>query len=1011
MNLDFELDENLKDVLAENTAQTVYKRLAKQANEAGKFRRRWIWELLQNAHDAADPSCGVNIRIVLDKNRLMFAHDGRPFSQRNIIHLIFHGTTKHGDQDAVGQFGTGFIATHVLSNIVDVTGVLESGHAFQFTLDRGGRDAEELKASMDRSWKAFRKSLDANGHHNQRTTTFSYPAKEEMVDSILQSIADLKRNAALVLAFNERIASIAIDGPNLKYSVRRSNAADKPADIDGCSFLTFTESDENGTEKSLQLLLVADEDVAVATRMATNGDKWSLADTSGVPRLFLAFPLTGSESFPLPAVVNSRHFIPHEDRDRLYLKDNSPDIIANRTRIEAACDKIRTIAELSASQSWRDGYLLAVLPVLQGSDWIDEIWLRHVVQTKLIAALRSIALLHSVGGALVAPREGLIPVPCGQLTAEELWDLAVVWKPMCDKLPDKEERTAWSTTLCAWDTYFTGTVDPFPERLTLERLCKSVQEAGSLIRIQTNLGVGTDAKTWMKQLLQAVFKAGKGTLLDEISLLLDQAGGLQRRKVAKVDSGIDPDLKSIADSIGLGLRSTLLDKSMEFPELLNLLTQRTTDDVVKDVVQYLHTGRSKLAASENLRSGSFAFLAWLVRNRQIGLLEGYPVITRATGDHADYVQALSAKAATNQNRLLAPASLWPVPARGAIELFPQNVVLADEYLHSLQAEDWAEIAKSGYIQLHPLHQTTQHIEDFLPDQPLPNADGKSNHRSTKPVNVSAIAYLEGRGGVLERVRSSPARAALLIRFLLDYVLPNDSEAFKSHDTICQCANRHKYYGAGWLEPIWRLQWIKLGEGKTSRINAEALASVVKNDAKLLAAIQSAPAKAMLNALHVSVADLLIRAVSESEEKQIELIGSVALMSEAMGKDSGKLRLVAEEFAASPKFFQEIEQRREHRLRTARNQQIGAAVEEALKVALAAHGLRVTPTGVGSDCEVECDYVVNGQEVQLDLQRDNQSCLVEIKSTSSNIVKMTPKQAETAATHGSRFTLCVVPNGP
>ena len=79
---------------------------------------------------------------------------------KEIAHLIYHGSTKIEDFEDIGQFGSGFLATHLLSKIIRVAGRLEDSSGFDFPLDRAGGTAEELREAMDRSWAAFEQSVE-----------------------------------------------------------------------------------------------------------------------------------------------------------------------------------------------------------------------------------------------------------------------------------------------------------------------------------------------------------------------------------------------------------------------------------------------------------------------------------------------------------------------------------------------------------------------------------------------------------------------------------------------------------------------------------------------------------------------------------------------------------------------------------------------------------------------------------------------------------------------------------
>ena len=93
--------------------------------------KRWIWELCQNAKDVSNDTGKVKICIGFDKinKSVVFKHNGRPFTMANIMSLINQSSSKdrynEGERQS-GKFGTGFITTHLLSEIVNVSGFLET---------------------------------------------------------------------------------------------------------------------------------------------------------------------------------------------------------------------------------------------------------------------------------------------------------------------------------------------------------------------------------------------------------------------------------------------------------------------------------------------------------------------------------------------------------------------------------------------------------------------------------------------------------------------------------------------------------------------------------------------------------------------------------------------------------------------------------------------------------------------------------------------------------------------
>ncbi len=179
----FTLTDKLKSerdrVLVENTAQAVFKHLNHIEQYRTTIGLRWVWELLQNARDSAR-TCGVRIRIRLSESELRFEHDGKPFSYEEITHLVYHGSTKFEDFESIGQFGSGFLSTHLLSRMVRVGGCLEDSSKFDFLLDRTGETVNDLRLAMDRSWRALEQSAQHSASAQLSTNTyFVYKVSEQ----------------------------------------------------------------------------------------------------------------------------------------------------------------------------------------------------------------------------------------------------------------------------------------------------------------------------------------------------------------------------------------------------------------------------------------------------------------------------------------------------------------------------------------------------------------------------------------------------------------------------------------------------------------------------------------------------------------------------------------------------------------------------------------------------------------------------------------------------------------
>jgi hypothetical protein len=176
MSFDEEFKEAERRALVENTAQDVFNILKDLESQASLHASRWIWELLQNARDAAPLPSLLHVRASFTPTEVSFQHNGVAFTMDQVAHLIHHGSTKAQEEELVGRFGTGFLSSHIISKIPQVSGILDNGRRFAFVLDRTGATPRELTASMERSSKEF-----VNSVSNEPTaaldhsTRFVYP--------------------------------------------------------------------------------------------------------------------------------------------------------------------------------------------------------------------------------------------------------------------------------------------------------------------------------------------------------------------------------------------------------------------------------------------------------------------------------------------------------------------------------------------------------------------------------------------------------------------------------------------------------------------------------------------------------------------------------------------------------------------------------------------------------------------------------------------------------------------
>ena len=210
-----EFSDIVTGVLADNTAQSVLNHLKALESNRAHVRTRWIWELLQNARDACADSNGRLVASVeQSQDEIIFRHNGDNFSLEEIAHLIYHGSTKVENEGTIGQYGSGFLATHLLSPEIDISGRIEDGRHFDFRLRRELGSVGDLSRSMQQAADDFEQSLSQKMGQGGFTTEFRYPLLSDVSEVIEAGIAALKKCAPFVVAFNREFSVIRVNSPS-----------------------------------------------------------------------------------------------------------------------------------------------------------------------------------------------------------------------------------------------------------------------------------------------------------------------------------------------------------------------------------------------------------------------------------------------------------------------------------------------------------------------------------------------------------------------------------------------------------------------------------------------------------------------------------------------------------------------------------------------------------------------------------------------------------------------------
>ena len=220
--------DNEKELLYESKGIDIFDHINQLAIDEASA-RRWVWELLQNAVDIAVSEQGVSTEFILTELSAIFKHNGLPFDEASLNHLFFKKSQKREKKEGeitIGNFGTGFLTTHLLSKKVEISGVYKK-RSGAFTklasvcLDRSGDEKNITKAlkqySFDRD--VIENNADTEYDSNSvENTVFSYIFTENTsgLHTGKKGIEDLKNALSYAILFISQIKNLNLFASKMK---------------------------------------------------------------------------------------------------------------------------------------------------------------------------------------------------------------------------------------------------------------------------------------------------------------------------------------------------------------------------------------------------------------------------------------------------------------------------------------------------------------------------------------------------------------------------------------------------------------------------------------------------------------------------------------------------------------------------------------------------------------------------------------------------------------------------
>ena len=310
-------------------------------------RKRWVWELIQNATDASDGN--LRIEIEYSDFELIFRHNAKPFDIKGLLFLIKQTSTKDrkpptdaNEQPAtVGKYGTGFMTTYLMSKKVFLQSVFHNKITgeylpFQFLIDRSPDDIPGMIKEVNKAAEFF-KNLENTEMHppipNYKPcqacdTSFRYMLEcQDSRETVRLGLEYFDSTIAYVLAFNPKIAEITLKNGQNSTVYKRMPMINITEDLMAHQI--------NKDQTPIYIYTAQAPKVTIAFQVSLdNGAPTIIQKNSKMPTIFTNFPLIGSQDFRLPIVINSLYFVPNEKRSTILLlqgahKDTNREVLEN----------------------------------------------------------------------------------------------------------------------------------------------------------------------------------------------------------------------------------------------------------------------------------------------------------------------------------------------------------------------------------------------------------------------------------------------------------------------------------------------------------------------------------------------------------------------------------------------------------------------------------------------------------------------------------------------------------
>lgn len=547
--------------------------------------RRIIWELIQNAKDNAavcnKGNVKVDIKIELNKNNFVFIHNNGFFTNENIRGLVRRYSSSEKDRDynsfdstpsTTGRFGTGFMTTHLLSEKVTTKGVFldEDGKfkSFILPIDRSGENEKEIIRSIESSFlfveNYIKESPNLQSDISKFNTEFIYEIDERGIEVAQIALKEFYLCVGPTLINLPTIEKIEILEFNKKTTFKL--LIDSQSLISDLNIqLAELQIQENSkSTESKFFIVINDTKLKLILPIDIIESKYLFKPLDPkIPKLFLDFPLIGTENLNIPFIISSPFFEPTETRDGVSLTANDDkDTKTNSELLKYAAELYtKFLDEVSKDNNWNNLYNLARIKHPDKKEWINPKWYDESFLKPIRKKLLYVPIVQ-INSQLRASIKNLnnedqvyFPYASKKEIRDNIRKLSIDLFP--DNIPIKEHIDDWYDII--WDDCF---------KLDISFLTKSIANKKDLNTLISVIKKSEECViNWLNDFYYLLILEGK--FIDEIikgnySIFLNQNGILKKKSEIYIDDDIEDVFKHILQILNIDIKDSLLHKDILF---------------------------------------------------------------------------------------------------------------------------------------------------------------------------------------------------------------------------------------------------------------------------------------------------------------------------------------------------------------------------------------------------------------------------------------------------------------